>query len=145
MITESRHIDGAGKGAIVQRNTPSGNDATVLAQADENYTTQDSADGLGPGDLLIAPATVVAYSLSLKKWGLVEVQRCRPIEWRTDVYKKLQMDEGQKEVVRNVIESHHSTSSVFDDFIPGKGRGLVFLLFGPPGCGKTMTAGEPRI
>ena len=53
----------------------------------------------------------------------------------------LQMDSEQKDVVRGVIESHHASSSTFDDFIPGKGRGLVFLLYGPPGCGKTMTAG----
>lgn len=28
----------------------------------------------------------------------------------------------------------------FDDFVPGKGRGIVMLLCGPPGVGKTLTA-----
>lgn len=28
------------------------------------------------------------------------------------------------------------------DFIRGKGSGLIFLLHGPPGVGKTCTAGE---
>lgn len=29
------------------------------------------------------------------------------------------------------------------DFIRGKGEGLIFLLHGKPGVGKTYTAGEP--
>lgn len=28
----------------------------------------------------------------------------------------------------------------FDDFVPGKGKGIVMLLCGPPGVGKTLTA-----
>jgi DNA polymerase III delta prime subunit len=28
-----------------------------------------------------------------------------------------------------------------DDIISGKGKGLIFLLTGPPGLGKTLTAG----
>ncbi|OCK72941.1 P-loop containing nucleoside triphosphate hydrolase protein [Lepidopterella palustris CBS 459.81] len=29
---------------------------------------------------------------------------------------------------------------MFDDVIAGKGQGLIFLLYGPPGVGKTLTA-----
>ena len=94
-------------------------------------------------DLLTAPGTVAAYSLSLKAWGLVEIDSVRPIVWQHGIYDMLQIDAQQKEVVRGVVESHHASSIAFDDFIPGKGRGLVFLLYGPPGCGKTMTAGTP--
>jgi hypothetical protein len=28
------------------------------------------------------------------------------------------------------------------DLVPGKGRGQIFLLHGPPGVGKTFTAGN---
>jgi ATP-dependent Lon protease len=28
------------------------------------------------------------------------------------------------------------------DFVKGKGNGLIFLLHGPPGVGKTCTAGK---
>ncbi|KAL9625862.1 MAG: hypothetical protein Q9160_000182 [Pyrenula sp. 1 TL-2023] len=36
--------------------------------------------------------------------------------------------------------AHVKQQSHFDDIIKGKGKGLVFLLHGPPGLGKTLTA-----
>ena len=31
-------------------------------------------------------------------------------------------------------------NAMFDDFVRGKGQGLVINLFGPPGVGKTLSA-----
>lgn len=84
---------------------------------------------------------VPAYSLTLKCWGLINVDNVENIKWKDDIYDMLQMEAEQKEMVRGIIESHHASSSSFDDFIPGKDKGLVFRLHGPPGCGKTLTAG----
>lgn len=38
------------------------------------------------------------------------------------------------------MESKTTSNEAFDDFIPDKGRGIIILLFGPPGVGKTFTA-----
>lgn len=38
------------------------------------------------------------------------------------------------------MKSHKSRSTSFDDIIEGKGKGLIGLLSGPPGVGKTLTA-----
>lgn len=35
----------------------------------------------------------------------------------------------------------HTEDSRFDDLIEGKSKGLIFLLHGEPGVGKTLTAG----
>lgn len=122
----------------------------VLQDNQRNIKSVLGADDMGgltgtnlqPEDFLTAPATIVAYSLKFKRWGLVMVDSVRPIVWKQGTYDMLQMDKKQKEVVNGLIESHHASSPDFDDYIPGKGRGLVFLLHGPPGCGKTMTAGK---
>lgn len=47
-----------------------------------------------------------------------------------------------KDALQGLIRGYSTHTVLFDDFIEGKGRVLVFLLHGPPGCGKTMTAGK---
>lgn len=41
--------------------------------------------------------------------------------------------------LRQLIQSH-SLRAPFDDFVPGKGQGLIGLFSGQPGLGKTFTA-----
>lgn len=38
------------------------------------------------------------------------------------------------------VESQVANKSRFDDMIEGKGKGIIMLLSGPPGVGKTLTA-----
>lgn len=40
-----------------------------------------------------------------------------------------------------MVNSHLRQSNSFQDIVPGKGGGVVILLHGPPGVGKTLTAG----
>jgi len=83
---------------------------------------------------------IPAFSFSARAWGLVLIRELDEVDWNTEVYDKLQMDEDIKTTIYQVVKSHSAQANDFDDFIQGKGRGLVFLLHGPPGCGKTMTA-----
>ncbi len=52
----------------------------------------------------------------------------------------------QKELVQALVSKHTqrvtagSSASHFDDIVKGKGRGLILVLHGPPGVGKTLTA-----
>lgn len=57
---------------------------------------------------------------------------------------RLVLDQDVKDLITALID-HKTTPATddkeaFDDFIPGKGRGIVMLLCGPPGVGKTLTA-----
>ena len=55
---------------------------------------------------------------------------------------------NQKALVKALVEAHYTTDATtgratyarFDDFVQGKGQGLVINLFGNPGVGKTLTA-----
>ncbi|KAK8189296.1 P-loop containing nucleoside triphosphate hydrolase protein [Phyllosticta capitalensis] len=61
-------------------------------------------------------------------------------EWNTTVFDSLVMDENLKDIIYRLVKAHTSLCPGFDDFIKGKGRGLIGLLQGPPGSGKTLTA-----
>ncbi|PGH11582.1 hypothetical protein AJ80_07052 [Polytolypa hystricis UAMH7299] len=90
--------------------------------------------------LLTFPARIRGYSLTNKRWGYVLIDDLEEIKWDGECFNKLQIDAQHKEVIRRLVSSHRASSSNFDDIIRGKGLGLIFLLYGPPGSGKTMTA-----
>ena len=49
------------------------------------------------------------------------------------------LPDGRKQLLQSLVEAHNQDLG-FDDFVQGKGQGLVINLFGPPGCGKTLSA-----
>ncbi|CZR62655.1 uncharacterized protein PAC_12552 [Phialocephala subalpina] len=60
-------------------------------------------------------------------------------------WNKLQLDTQHKLTVKNMVAARlkhepQSEQTVIRDLIPGKGEGLVILLHGVPGVGKTTTA-----
>ena len=58
-------------------------------------------------------------------------------------FNKLQLGREPKDLIKRLVQSHSSTTDkepMMEDIIKGKGRGLVMLLHGPPGVGKTLTA-----
>ncbi|KAF8426203.1 P-loop containing nucleoside triphosphate hydrolase protein [Tirmania nivea] len=95
-------------------------------------------------DLLLCSPTVLGFSFSDKLWVELSVSHISDIEWNTGAFDSLVLPESQKRIVRALVESHSKQStkkgSGFDDFIKGKGKGLVAVLHGRPGVGKTLTA-----
>ena len=62
-----------------------------------------------------------------------------------DGFQKLVLPDGHKEIVRALINTHaqkadSDASRREFDVVKGKGRGLIILLHGAPGVGKTSTA-----
>ena len=80
---------------------------------------------------------VVGFSLTAKGWGDVLVDGLSDIPWQPDIFDRLVLPEKRKMMVRALVR--HSTNS-FQDLVQGKGEGTIFLLYGPPGVGKTLTA-----
>lgn len=67
------------------------------------------------------------------------VEKVQPVVWNADAFSNLVLPDDRKELLQSLVEAHHMELG-FDDFIKGKGHGLVVNLFGPPGVGKTFSA-----
>ncbi|KAK6353479.1 hypothetical protein TWF696_005442 [Orbilia brochopaga] len=89
---------------------------------------------------LICNAAVWGYTLGSKKWLQFFVDDISEVIWNTDSFSKLVLPEETKELICGLVESHITNQAHFDDFVEGKGKGLISVLHGAPGLGKTMTA-----
>lgn len=72
--------------------------------------------------------------------GGYALDRIRDINWREEAFQQLVLGDKQKQLIHSLVKQHSAKASFFDDIIAGKGQGLVGLLSGSPGCGKTLTA-----
>ncbi|KAF8847949.1 hypothetical protein BDZ45DRAFT_811180 [Acephala macrosclerotiorum] len=118
-------------------------------------------DGVEPADLteddfLICCPTVPGFSLDEKLWAEFAVADIEDIKWSPSPYACLSIPDEQRDVIMALVEARMDRSVVFDDFVRGKGKGLIALLqygstplllnhaltgeSGPPGVGKTFTA-----
>lgn len=62
-----------------------------------------------------------------------------PIQWNKRAFERLVLKSQKKELIKALVTVHVATSNS-TDLIEGKGNGLIILLHGAPGTGKTLTA-----
>jgi hypothetical protein len=89
---------------------------------------------------LICSPLLRGYSLKNKLWLNFFVNCVKDIEWQTDAFDRLVLPKNQKELILGFTESQRKFRDTFDDVIEGKGKGMIILLCGPPGVGKTLTS-----
>ena len=92
-------------------------------------------------NLLICHYKIPAFELAKKRWGLFEVSELRPVEYNKDAFASLVLPTDTKKTLSALVRLQEGDSAQFDDLVVGKGKGLIILLHGPPGVGKTFTAG----
>ena len=89
----------------------------------------------------LCPSVVKCFSLTTLEWYSVLVDNLQEIEWKTEAFNHLVLEEASKKMLKGLVEQHKKNkSNVMLDVIEGKGTGLVVVLHGPPGVGKTLTA-----
>ncbi|PYH93980.1 hypothetical protein BO71DRAFT_326389 [Aspergillus ellipticus CBS 707.79] len=123
---------------------------------------------VSPEELLIMSYRVFAFVLRSRKWGkfldltyLTEVHRPKSIpgaveglaptqskdqDESSNVFSRLVLDKKHKHMIESLVAQHFrdkksaSDHSEQVDIVRGKGKGLILLLHGAPGVGKTSTA-----
>ncbi|KAI1130525.1 P-loop containing nucleoside triphosphate hydrolase protein [Nemania abortiva] len=91
-------------------------------------------------DFMICSHEVYGYDLAMKMWGVFSVANVRDIEFNSNAFSHLLLSPDKKQLISSLVMQHSNEIDTFDDYIQGKGKGLIFLLHGPPGVGKTFTA-----
>ena len=103
-------------------------------------TTAIPLEALTDDQILTLPSMLYGFSLGDKTWGGFAVSRLSNVEWDDNIWDSLVLPATKKTLIRTLVKSHVNNNSGFDDFVREKGKGLIGLLTGPPGVGKTLTA-----
>ncbi|RTE82546.1 hypothetical protein BHE90_002856 [Fusarium euwallaceae] len=89
---------------------------------------------------LVCHSKVRGYSLKTKFWCLFDVDHLSDITWNNDVFSQLLLPPVYKSLMLSFVEGRATNEASFDDIVEGKGLGIIILLLGSPGTGKTLTA-----
>ncbi|KAH9914120.1 P-loop containing nucleoside triphosphate hydrolase protein, partial [Fomitopsis serialis] len=130
--------------AVEDPATPEGSvisHSEVDTQVDLHYDEKASPRNqhMADDELILASPVLYGFSLSDKLWLKFNVEKVQPIEWSNEPFTNLVLSGNRRDLLRSLVEAHNSNLN-FDDFVKGKGQGLVINLFGPPGVGKTLSA-----
>ncbi|KAI1297570.1 hypothetical protein F5Y03DRAFT_278096 [Xylaria venustula] len=116
------------------------------------YEAQSQTFELRDEDLVLLPKRMFAYALRERRFIPVNANFIKPVRRQTGVFENLKILKDYKDIVRGLVASHFQRKSFerryidmsaegpSQDLIQNKGRGLVVLLHGVPGVGKTATA-----
>lgn len=79
---------------------------------------------------------IYGFSFNNKQWKKLLIDNISEIEYSTNAFNELILDSSIKNILMATINNDIPSL----DAIEGKGAGKIFLLYGPPGVGKTYSA-----
>lgn len=105
-------------------------------------------DPLDPDNdnFLVTPPRLLGYATRQRIWGQICLDWADPKKQpdREVFLHKLQLKANDKNMILSLVEAHMKSKKENEekvrDIVENKGKGLVILLHGPPGVGKTLTA-----
>ncbi|KAJ5291366.1 hypothetical protein N7478_000617 [Penicillium angulare] len=87
----------------------------------------------------LVPPTIKGYNLRRKKWFDLATDRISDAVWNHEAFSSLVIERKSKDLIQALVSSQLESEKA-TDLIAGKGNGLILLLHGAPGTGKTLTA-----
>lgn len=134
---------------------------------DYNYIDVEDEGELTAHQYLVCNFEMHAYVFSTRKWGKqprfrqsfqadarverLHVDNFFEPKFEENMFDNLVMEEQRKRILKGLSKSFARRNKNDEivpmdlweaDFVKGKGGGLIFLLHGKPGVGKTCTAGK---
>ncbi|KAF2106644.1 hypothetical protein BDV96DRAFT_328093 [Lophiotrema nucula] len=111
-------------------------------------TRKLSKDDLLDEEIVLLPSRVYGFVLRSRKWANLHVNDLKPVPKDDTGFDGLEINSGHKRVILGLVRNHYrrKDGAVPDqddfgfDLVKAKGKGLIFLLHGAPGVGKTSTA-----
>ena len=109
----------------------------------------EDSSHLRPEHVILLPPHVYGFVLRTRRWATFDIDRLTEIPRDEKGWKDLVIDPSIKKTVLALVTNHersfgheNMTNSALSlvDLVQGKGRGLIILLHGEPGVGKTSTA-----
>ncbi|KAJ9156114.1 AAA family ATPase [Pleurostoma richardsiae] len=108
-----------------------------------------SADELKEDDILLLPYWIHGFVLRSRQWATLRLSDLSEVQFDND-FDELMFSDSHKRTILALVETHESarkapaagtqTVGAALDLVKGKGTGLIILLHGEPGVGKTSTA-----
>ncbi|KAH7150680.1 hypothetical protein DER46DRAFT_628650 [Fusarium sp. MPI-SDFR-AT-0072] len=95
----------------------------------------------GSFNFLICGSTVPGFCLGSKKFLEFAVANISDITWMPSSYDDVKIPDAQKKAIWALTHTYFSgdTENGLEDIVQGKGRGINFLLYGPPGVENILT------
>ena len=120
------------------------------------HTSLEAGQSLTEDEFTICNPVVLGLCFGTKTWGQYKashlvitskifpggfaIDRLQDIVWNNNAFESLILSSKQKTLIYSLVNQHTQRAGHFDDIIVGKGQGIIGLLSGRPGCGKTLTA-----
>ncbi|KAK8131641.1 ATPase family AAA domain-containing protein 3B [Apiospora sp. TS-2023a] len=104
-------------------------------------SAQEANQNFSDEDVMTCSANISGMSLESRAWGFFRVSNITEVTYNDMAFEALVLQEQKKRLICSLVGDEPTYNGKgYDDMIQGKGRGLIFLLHGPPGVGKTYTA-----
>jgi len=127
-------------------------DRFIVESEESADDIEDNGQILTPEDLMLLPPRLFAYSLKDRKFFQADIRNTKEIPPLLNPLENLKIRKHYKSLIKAVIHQHlemkkiqreamsSDRTTTNQDIIRNKGKGLVILLHGAPGVGKTATA-----
>lgn len=107
--------------------------------------SEEVVSTLEDDDVMLLPSRLMCYVLRMRIFVPLDMEYLTEITADPKGFESLELPLGHKDMVQALVEEHfqgksHDSDLREYDLVAGKGQGLIILLHGVPGVGKTSTA-----